>query len=89
MSLPADFRDQPKRQRWWINILVLLHLQPIKPVCCEKFRKQVKVSHAPHPDREMRLGVACKGCATLYSPESDRWLYRFLAKIGKKRKIPS
>ena len=72
--LPPDFRDRPRLQRWWINILVLLHLRTIKRVCCESFRNPEKM-------------VCCKGCATLYDRNSAHWFYRFVARVGKLREI--
>lgn len=67
--LPPDFRDRPRLQRIWANVLVLFRRKAIKAECCESFRKEGK--------------SACKGCATIYHPESAYWLYRWLARIGK------
>ena len=70
--LPSDFRDRPKLQRWWINLLILLRIRTIKAECCESFRKVDKM-------------MCCKGCPTLYDLNSTRWTYRVLARLGKKR----
>lgn len=70
--LPFDFRDRPRLERWWINLLVFLRIKAVKTVCCESFRKEGKM-------------VCCKGCATLYDPNSASPLYRYLGKIAKRR----
>lgn len=68
-SLPPDFSDRPFWQRRWIDLLVLLHLKPVKAVCCESFRTK---------------GRACKGCATLYHKKSMNPWYRFLGYAAKR-----
>ncbi|MFA5935602.1 MAG: hypothetical protein WC787_01990 [Patescibacteria group bacterium] len=68
--LPSDFRDRPRVQRWWINLLVLLRIKAVKTECCESFRKK---------------DFACKGCRTLYDKDSSSWVYRFLARHAKYR----
>ena len=70
--LPTDFRDRPRLERWWINVLILLRIRTIKRVCCESFRNPQKM-------------MACKGCATLYDPNSAHWFYRLAARVGKLR----
>lgn len=77
--LPEDFRDRPAWARAWWNLMVFFHRREIKAVCCESFRLPAKHGTGH--------GVACKGCATLYDPESEKPLYRFLARVGKKRKV--
>lgn len=70
VALPADFVDRPRLKRWWAHLLVIFRRRPIKAVCCESFRKGK---------------VACKGCATLYDRNSEHWLYRMIARIGKRK----
>lgn len=72
MPLPPDFRDRP--HRWFWNIMVALRIRPVKQVCCESFRKEGKMR-------------ACKGCATLYSPDSSSLFYRTLFRFARKRPI--
>jgi len=69
-DIPSDFRDRP--HRWWYNLLVLLRIQAIKPVCCEKFRRP-------------GVMLACKGCAVRYDKNSSGGFYRFLARIARSR----
>jgi len=69
-KLPPDFRDRP--HRWFFNLLVLLRIQTVKPVCCEKFRKP-------------EIMQACKGCATRYDKQSSNGFYRCLGRIAKPR----
>jgi hypothetical protein len=68
--LPSDFRDRPILQRWWMNVQILLRRRAVKVVCCESFRKGE---------------YACKGCATLYDPNSAWWIYRMIARVAKKK----
>ncbi|PIP60320.1 hypothetical protein COX00_03830 [Candidatus Uhrbacteria bacterium CG22_combo_CG10-13_8_21_14_all_47_17] len=71
-SLPSDFRDRPKLQRYWINFLVLIGRQKIKIVCCDSYRVEGKMR-------------ACKGCPRIYNQNASGWFYRFLARVGKKK----
>jgi hypothetical protein len=68
--LPHDFRDRP--HRWWYNLLVFLKIQTVKPVCCEKFRKEGVMQ-------------ACKGCATRYDKQSSDGFYRCLGRHARMR----
>lgn len=70
--LPSDFIDRPRLMRWWINLLVILQIKQVKVTCCESFRKEGKM-------------VACKGCATRYDTNSTSWVYRWIARIAKRR----
>ncbi len=67
-ALPPDFKDRPRLERWWANVLVVFRRRPIKAVCCESFRKGKG---------------ACKGCPTVYNVQSNRWVYRTIARIGR------
>ncbi len=71
-DLPADFRDRP--HRWFYNLLVLLRIQTVKQVCCEKFRREGVMQ-------------ACKGCATRYDKQSSNKWYRFLGRIARLRPL--
>ena len=71
-DLPSDFRDRPRFERWWINVLVALRIKTVKAECCESFRKVDKMR-------------ACKGCATLYDRNSSSPFYRLLARMAKRR----
>ena len=70
VKLPQDFLDKPKWQRFKINLRVLFRRKAAKVTCCETFRKG---------------GVACAGCATLYSTRSSSLLYRLLGKWAKRQ----
>lgn len=72
-DLPPDFKDRPKLERLWIDFQVLIRRRAVKTVCCESFRTK---------------GRACKGCATLYDPESSNAYDAFLGKIAKRRESP-
>lgn len=70
-GLPPGFRDGSKLRRFWIDLQILFQRRLIKSECCESWRKVEKMR-------------CCKGCATLYSVDSPRWWYRFLARVGKR-----
>lgn len=71
-QLPNDFIDHPWYKRKWYELMILLHRRQIKTVCCESFRDPKKM-------------VCCKGCALLYTPDSESRWRRFLYKMGKKK----
>ena len=72
MPLPEDFRDRPKIQRFFIDLLILFRRRKIKLVCCESYKKVDKM-------------CACKGCPNVYAPTSDSAWKRFLARVGEKK----
>jgi len=70
--IPPDFRDRPRLQRWWVNLLVLLRIKQVKAECCESYHKEGKMR-------------ACKGCPTVYDKQSKSRFYRVLARMAKRR----
>ncbi|MBP9864675.1 hypothetical protein KBC54_04485 [Patescibacteria group bacterium] len=69
---PSNFKDRSWYKRWFINLLVMAQQRQVKAVCCKTFEQG---------------RVACKGCPTVYDVHSDQWIYRFIGRMAKRKKI--